>query len=185
MLDADDLVSECLGAVTEDDPRRATRAVLERALAGGHLADGLGEQPGGLNVWYNAPELTILNVVWPPLFSLLPHDHRMWAAIGIYGGREDNTFYRRAGSTLVTSGGKNLAEGDVLLLGDDTIHAVHNPRRAYTGAVHVYGGDFIRTPRSQWDAETLEEEPYDLEAVRREFARAERQSRPGMRDAPD
>ena len=92
---------------------------------------------------YNAPDLTVLDVVWPPLISLFPHNHRMWAAIGIYGGREDNTFYRRQGSAIVASGGKELTEGEVLLLGDDAIHAVHNPARAYTGAIHVYGGDFI------------------------------------------
>jgi len=176
MVDRDDLVAECLVAVAEHEPRMAVRAVLERALTGGELAGALGGQPGGLNVLYNAPDLTVLNVVWPPRFTLLPHDHRMWAAIGIYGGREDNTFYRRQGSTILTSGGKELAEGDVLLLGDDTIHAVHNPQRAYTGAVHVYGGDFINTPRSQWDSETLAEEPYDLDAVRREFERADKHS---------
>jgi predicted metal-dependent enzyme (double-stranded beta helix superfamily) len=174
MLDLDDLVTECCGAVVEHDPRRATRAVLERALAGGELADVLGGYAAGLNVLYNAPDLTVLNVVWPPRFRLLPHDHRMWAAIAVYGGREENTFYRRQGSAIITSGGKELVDGEVLLMGDDTIHAVHNPQHSYTGAVHVYGGDFIKTARSQWDAKSLKEEPYDLEAVRREFQRAEK-----------
>jgi predicted metal-dependent enzyme (double-stranded beta helix superfamily) len=53
------------------------------------------------------------------------------------------------------------------------IHSVENPTRSYTCAIHVYGGDFIATPRSQWDAGTLEEQPYDLDAVRREFDRAD------------
>lgn len=97
----------------------------------------------------------------------------MWVGICIYGGRENNAFYRRRGGTIEPSGGKELQEGDVQLLGADVIHAVHNPARSYTGAIHVYGGDFIATPRSQWDAESLEEQPYDLEAVRREFNRAE------------
>jgi predicted metal-dependent enzyme (double-stranded beta helix superfamily) len=61
----------------------------------------------------------------------------------------------------------------VLLLGDDAIHGVDNPMRAYTGAIHVYGGDFFATPRSQWDADTLEEAPWDIEAVREAFAAAE------------
>ncbi len=75
---------------------------------------------------------------------------------------------------MIASGGKELADGAVLLLGDDVIHSVHNPsHRSYTGAIHVYGGDFVGTPRSQWDPATLTEEPYDLEAVRREFARAD------------
>jgi hypothetical protein len=51
---------------------------------------------------------------------------------------------------------------------------VRNPAQSsYTGAIHVYGGDFVATPRSQWDPATLSEEPYDLEAVHREFDRAE------------
>ena len=178
MLDRDDLVAECCSAITKHDPRKAMRAVLERALASGQLADALGGYTAGLNVLYNAPDLTVLNVVWPPLFRLLPHDHRMWAAIAVYGGREENTFYRRQGSTIIASGGKELAESDILLMGDDTIHAVHNPQRSYTGAVHVYGGDFIKVARSQWDARTLKEEPYDLEAVRREFQRAEESTAP-------
>jgi predicted metal-dependent enzyme (double-stranded beta helix superfamily) len=122
---------------------------------------------------YNTDEFTVLNVVWPPKMTLYPHDHRMWAAIGIYGGSEQNVFYRRSGPTIEKSASKSLTRRDVLLLGDDAIHSVHNPLRSHTGAIHVYGGNFIRTPRSQWPPETLIEEPYDLEAVRREFARAE------------
>jgi predicted metal-dependent enzyme (double-stranded beta helix superfamily) len=178
VLELDDLVEECRDAITEPDPRRAMRAVLEGALAGRQLTNALEGHAAGLNVLYNAPDLTVLNVVWPPLFKLLPHDHRMWAAIAVYGGREENTFYRRQGSAIITSGGKELADGDILLMGKDTIHAVHNPQRSYTGAVHVYGGDFIKTARSQWDSKTLKEEPYDLEAIRREFQRAEKQGAP-------
>ena len=32
-----------------------------------------------------------------------------------------------------------------------------------TGGLHVYGGDFLGTPRSEWDPETLEERAYDVE----------------------
>jgi predicted metal-dependent enzyme (double-stranded beta helix superfamily) len=173
MLDVDSLVADCIRAAGEDDPRLAVRQVLERVVADDPLrADRFMPTPG-LTVLYNSPELTVLDVVWPPLISLFPHDHRMWAAIGIYGGQEDNTFYRRQGGGIVTSGGKELRERDVLLLGDDAIHAVCNPMHKYTGAIHVYGGDFIAMPRSQWDAETLTEEPYDLEAVKLAFERAD------------
>ena len=27
--------------------------------------------------------------------TIMPHDHRMWAVIGIYTGRENNIFWRR------------------------------------------------------------------------------------------
>jgi hypothetical protein len=36
----------------------------------------------------------------------------------------------------------------------------------------VYGGDFVNQPRSQWDPDTLMEQPYDLEQVKRQFAAA-------------
>ena len=173
----DELVVGCIDAVAEVDPRGAVREVLRRAVASGKLADELSGPGAGLSVLHRAPDLTVLNVVWPPLMTLFPHDHRMWAVICIYGGREDNVFFRRTGETIVRSGGKELLDGDVQLLGDDVIHSVHNPTRSYTGAVHVYGGDFFATPRSQWDAESLVEQPYDVEAVGREFARAEQRFR--------
>jgi predicted metal-dependent enzyme (double-stranded beta helix superfamily) len=178
---ADDLVAACEEAMAETDPRGAIGAVLTRFLADQRTAGGLQRPSAGLNVLYRSPVLTVLNVIWPPLMSLFPHDHRMWAAIGIYAGREDNAFYRRRGNSLVPSGGKELTDGAVLLLGDDVIHAVHNPARSsYTGAIHVYGGDFIGTPRSQWEAESLQERPYDLDAVRQEFDRAERAFQTGQ-----
>lgn len=173
MTATDALVDECVNALTTPEPRRAVREVLEKTMTDRALVD-LQVPEVGLHILHRSPELTVLNVVWPPSMTLFPHDHRMWAAIGIYRGREDNAFYRRNGTSLVASGGKELADGAVLMLGDDVVHSVHNPsQHSYTGAIHVYGGDFFGTPRSQWDPATLTEEPYDLEAVRREFARAD------------
>lgn len=180
----DDLVAQCIAARDEDDPRRAVKEVVAQAVADGRLAQELGEPAAGLNVLYNTEALTVLNVVWPPLMSLFPHDHRMWAAIGIYAGREDNRFFRRQGRTIVPSGGRRLDGGEVVLLGDDTVHAVDNPTRSYTGAIHVYGGDFIGMPRSQWDPGSLAEEPYDLAAARRAFVEAEQRFLTGPTTPP-
>jgi predicted metal-dependent enzyme (double-stranded beta helix superfamily) len=96
----------------------------------------------------------------------------MWAVIGLYGGREDNTFYRRSPEGLVVAGGKALETRDAALLGKSIVHAVTNPLRAFTGAIHVYGGDFFATPRSEWTPDTLEERPYDVEHTKRLFADA-------------
>jgi predicted metal-dependent enzyme (double-stranded beta helix superfamily) len=173
-MDRDELVACCMTALEEAEPRIAVKEVLERAV---HDIPAEVEKPGSgwLDIWYLSSTLTVLNAVWPPGMTLYPHDHRMWAAIGIYGGQENNTFYRRGDGRLVASGGRELRQQDVVLLGDDTIHAVHNPLRRYTGAIHVYGGDFVNSARSQWDPETLLEEPYDLVAVRALFDAAETQ----------
>lgn len=172
-MDLDELIDQCVRARAEGDGRLAVRDVLQRAVSS-PSATSFGDPSVGLKILHRSPELTVINVVWPPGISLFPHDHRMWAAIAIYGGQEDNAFYRRDNGRIVGSGGKQLHEGDVLLLGDDAIHSVDNPSaRTYTGAIHVYGGDFVDQPRSQWDRETLEEQPYDMATVTAEFERAE------------
>ena len=118
----------------------------------------------------------MLHVVWAPGMRIYPHDHRMWATIGIYAGREDNAFYRRAThdrSILVESGGKQLGVGDVTTLGDDTIHSVANTSGVLTAAIHVYGGDFVNEPRSQWGPGPERERPYDVGQAQQEFADAD------------
>jgi predicted metal-dependent enzyme (double-stranded beta helix superfamily) len=176
VFDVDDFLDRCRQANAETEPRRAIREVLSRALTDpGAIGDALAPTEGGLTILHHAPDLTVLHVVWAPGMRLYPHDHRMWAAIGIYAGQEDNEFYRRRGPeerTLVESGGKRLATGDTVVLGDDTIHAVANPLDRLTGAIHVYGGDFFNQPRSQWGPGPAEERPYDIDEARRQFATA-------------
>jgi predicted metal-dependent enzyme (double-stranded beta helix superfamily) len=124
--------------------------VLERAVADpAAVARALPPDRSGITKLVVSPALTVLHVVWAPGMSFGPHDHRMWAAIGIYTGGEDNSFYRRDGDTLSPLGGKRLESGDVALLGGETIHAVTNPTSEFAGAVHVYGGDLFATERSE------------------------------------
>jgi predicted metal-dependent enzyme (double-stranded beta helix superfamily) len=132
----------------------------------------LGRPAGGLEVLYSSAELTVLNVVWAPCMSIYPHDHRMWTIIGIYGGAEDNMLFRRGPDGIIKAGGRELRARDVFSLGADAIHSVRNPMRRLTGAIHVYGGDFVNQRRSQWDPDTLAEQPYDAAQVRRVFAEA-------------
>jgi predicted metal-dependent enzyme (double-stranded beta helix superfamily) len=175
MFDVDELIKECERAVQENDSRRAIREVLDRTVADhSAVAGALEHDRAGLNLLHRSDTLTILNVVWAPGMVLQPHEHRMWAAIGIYVGQEDNAFFRRDGITITRSGGKDLHETDVLMLGDEAIHSVTNPRRSHTGAIHVYGGDFVSTPRSEWDPLTLTEQPYDYERILNQFEEANR-----------
>jgi predicted metal-dependent enzyme (double-stranded beta helix superfamily) len=178
MFDIDRFVVDCREARAQSEPHRAVREVLQRALTEPQqVADALSPREGGLTLLHHTPELTVLHVVWAPGMRIYPHDHRMWAAIGIYAGQEDNEFFRRSGPgsrTLTESGGKRLAVGDVLVLGDETIHAVTNPLSGLTGAIHVYGGDFVNEPRSQWGPGPVEERPYDIDEARLQFTEANR-----------
>ena len=185
VFDVDTLVAECQAACADTEPRRAIRAVLERAIADSPaMADALRPTEGGLEFLHRGPDLTVIHIVWAPRMQLYPHDHRMWAAIGIYTGREDNAFFRRdpdAPRRLVESGGKDIGVGDVLVLGDDVIHSVANPADRLTGAIHVYGGDFVNQPRSQWGPGPREERPHDMNVLQHQFADANRAWKSGAR----
>jgi len=103
--------------------------------------------------------------------NLLPHDHMMWALIGIYSGREDNILWRRCDDSLEACAANCLFEGDVATMPADAIHSVTNPLLRFTGGIHIYGGDFFDTHRHQWHPETLKEEPSDGDAIRAMFER--------------
>ncbi len=173
-LAVDDIVSRCQAALTEHTPMLAVRDVLNELVADPSALDAaVGPvELGGITTLHNAPDLTVLRVAWTPGMVLNPHDHRMWAVIGMYGGQEDNAFYRRTPGGLEASGGKELPSGDVLVLGDDVIHSVANTRTDFAVALHVYGGDFFDTQRSEWDFETFTEQPRDIARTRRLFEEA-------------
>jgi predicted metal-dependent enzyme (double-stranded beta helix superfamily) len=164
MFNTERFIADCCGALNNDNAHAAVKEIVARAVAEpSQLLKAL-EEPklAGIQTLYRSDRLTILNVLWGPCMHLYPHDHRMWAVIGIYGGREDNAFYRRSDSGLIELGAKTLDTKDVIPLGEAVIHSVTNPLEQITAAIHVYGGDFFATPRSEWDPQTLEERPYDI-----------------------
>ncbi|MEY2425788.1 MAG: hypothetical protein QOI61_1360 [Actinomycetota bacterium] len=173
-LDIDTIVERFKATLAEHSPSLAARDVLDELVADTAALDAAlpAVERGGITTLYNAEDLTVLRVVWTPGIVLNPHDHQMWAVIGLYGGVEDNAFYRRAGATLEPAGGREVSAGDVLVLGHDAIHSVSNTRREYAAAIHVYGGDFFGPGRSEWDDETFIERPRDIEGIRRRFDEA-------------
>ena len=76
-------------------------------------------------------------MVWAPKQVTFPHDHRMSAVIGMYGGREDNVYWRRVSNPakfqIEPAGGEALGAGDTTILGRDIIHSVVNPLEALSG----------------------------------------------------
>jgi predicted metal-dependent enzyme (double-stranded beta helix superfamily) len=176
MFDQEKFIADCRAALDGERDTRNVREVVARAVSDpAGLMRGLGEpKQGGIKALYRSPELTIINALVPAGMVVMPHNHAMWAVIGVYSGREDNILWRRlpdeADGRIEAAGAKALAEKDTISFGPDVIHSLINPIPRLTGAIHIYGGDFFGVKRSEWDPESLSERPYDMEKVLRMFA---------------
>jgi len=179
MFDLQQFIGDCRLALAEDQSHKSVREVVARAVSDpSSVLKGLGEpRRAEVQKLYQSEDLTILNVIWGPRMTIMPHNHQMWAVIGVYTGREDNIFWRRRipdgeNGKLEAAGARALCEKDAEPLGRNIIHSVTNPISRLTGAIHVYGGDFFGAARSEWDPETLLERRYDVEKNMRLFEEA-------------
>ncbi len=193
MFQKDRFVEDCKLAV-RDGQKAVREVVLEAVGDPAGIISELGEPTAaGVFTLYSGPDVTVINFVWAPCMTLLPHNHNMLAVIGIYSGREDNLFWRRlpergngrgdaAGPGIEAAGADSLGTGQVATLGRDIIHSVANPIAKMTSAIHVYGGDFFNPPepRSQWDHESLIEQPWDMDHTRAVFRQAEGRYNAGL-----
>ena len=169
----DSFLSDLHAANADASPRHAVRDVVARAVSQPEaLAQAFGPLTcGHSTVLFRSPELLVLHIVWPPEISVEPHEHNLWAVMGIYRGIEDNTFYRRTEDRgIEREGTARLEPRDTRIMGEKAIHAVDNPTLAPTGAIHVYGGDLLTVARSEFDPATSEERPFDREKSERRFA---------------
>ncbi len=194
MFEKDRFVEDCRRAV-RDGQKAVREVVLEAVGDPAGIISELGEpSQAGVNTLYSGADATVINFVWAPCMTLLPHNHNMFAVVGIYSGREDNLFWRRlppnashagngAGPGIEAAGADSMGTGQVATLGRDIIHSVANPITKLTSALHVYGGDFFNppVPRSQWDHESLTEQPWDMEHTRGVFHQAQTRYDAGLK----
>ena len=177
VFSTDGFIADCRAALQSGAPGLAIREIARRAVSDPTaVVRALGPPArAGLVPLYQSAELTILNVVWAPGMSIFPHDHRMWAVIAVYDGREDNALFERKAGGLIATGEKHLNAGDAVLLGARTVHAVTNSLARPTGALQIYGGDFFKVARrSEFDPATLEERPFDIERAKAVFSHGQR-----------
>lgn len=170
-FDKNEFIEACREAVAADDSHMAVREIVARAVSDpGAVIAALGEPTkSGITPLYRSDTLTILNIAWPPFMTVFPHNHGMWAVIGVYSGCEDNIFWRRRGDVIEAAGAKALRVRDAHPLGRDVIHTVTNPLGRISSALQLYGGDFFAAPRSEWDPETLREQPFDMARTSKSF----------------
>ena len=171
MFAIESFVVQCRTALQSDDPPATVASVLREALKDrDSVAEAMqawrSTAAGPYGAVYRAADLTILHAAVPPGFESPRHNHTMWAVIGVYDGREDNTFYRRADgkSDIEEVGRVAIHAGDAQVLAPDVIHRIANHSTTPLQAIHVYGGDLLGTDRSMWAEDTGEERRFDFAA---------------------
>ncbi|MEX2371987.1 MAG: hypothetical protein WD578_13365 [Bacteroidales bacterium] len=177
LIELQKFIEDCIAANKESNPQEAVKEVLTRGVSNPKaMLKAVGEPTeAGLKVFLRSKDLTIFAASWTPQMNLMPHNHHMWANIGIYTGREDNIIWDRKKDSLDAVDVRCLFAGDVATLNTNAIHSVTNPLQRFTGGLHIYGGDFFATERSQWDPETLNEEPSNGDVIRDIFKKANEQ----------
>lgn len=180
-MEIERFVDDCVTANSDSDPQAAVTEVLARAVNNSNAVLAVLGEPNeaGINIIHRSETLTIFNATWTPQMNLMPHNHLMWASIGIYTGREDNIMWRRSDKHIEAFGAEALFAGDAAALPVDAIHSVTNPLIRFTGGIHIYGGDFFDTTRSQWNPETLDEQPSDGDVIRAIFERENQRNQAG------
>jgi predicted metal-dependent enzyme (double-stranded beta helix superfamily) len=179
LIEMQKFIEDCIAANKDSNPQEAVKEVLARGVSNPKaMLKAIGEPTeAGLKVFLRSKDLTIFAASWTPQMNLMPHDHHMWANIGIYTGREDNIIWKRNKESLEANDVRCLFAGDIATLNTNAIHSVTNPLQRFTGGLHIYGGDFFATERSQWDPDTMIEEPSNGDVIRNIFKKANEQMR--------
>ena len=167
MLTVEDLVADCQALVRGADPAH---------VVAGYLAQLLRDEPDDVKallgdelesaVLHRGDELTIVKIVLPPRHVFYPHNHLMWAAIAGVAGREDNRFFDLDDERITPTSGASYEEGQVGILPETVIHSVRNASTGHTVGLHVYGGDLVGAPTTDWDPVTGLKQPANSQGPR-------------------
>ena len=81
MFDLDRFKTDCSAAVAERTAVQAIREVVARAVeVPTAVLQALGEPVRSqVQTLHRSADLTILNVIWGPRMTVMPHNHEMWA----------------------------------------------------------------------------------------------------------
>ncbi len=129
LIEMQKFIEDCIAANNDSNPQEAVKEVLAKGVSNpSAMLKAIGEPTkAGLKVFLRSKELTIFAASWTPQMNLMPHNHHMWANIGIYTGREDNIIWERSKRGLEANDVRCLFAGDVATLNTNSIHSVTNP----------------------------------------------------------
>ena len=153
MFDVEPFSQDCRAALADARAPKALRTIIARAVCDPlSVMRALGEPSrAGIEALHRSSDLPTLRVVRGPGMTIMPHNHRMAAVIGLCAGREDNIFWRRIetarGQRLQAAGAHSIGVGDCVPLGCDIIHSVTNPLAKLTAAIMC-----VSVTSSPWNA---------------------------------
>ncbi|VFN03189.1 MAG: hypothetical protein BECKG1743D_GA0114223_107732 [Candidatus Kentron sp. G] len=86
MFERDRFIADCQSALREGPGYKAVREVIARAVSepAAVIRELGAPERSEVQRLYQSEHLTILNVIWGAKMTVMPHNHEMWAIIGIY-----------------------------------------------------------------------------------------------------
>lgn len=104
---------------------------------------------------------SVNGAVWLPGQTTPIHDHLTWAMVGIYGGEEHESIYRRTDdrsdprlAKLEEVSERTNTKGHITVLGEAGIHRIDNLSKFPSRSIHVYGIDIGNAEKHSYDPDT-------------------------------
>ena len=96
-FDLNNFVEECISASKKDNYRDIILDLVKNAVSNPKsLTSVLGKpNKSTYDKIFVSDDLVVVNVVWSPGLSIVPHNHNSWAVIGVYAGQEKNIFWQK------------------------------------------------------------------------------------------
>lgn len=106
--------------------------------------------------------LSLFSLVVPAGAMTPVHDHLAWGLVGVYGGKQDEEFYRPGGGGLELLRRRPLDPGDfyTLLPPRDDIHRVRTTSQETSVSIHLLANDTGCVWRHTYDERTGEASPF-------------------------
>jgi hypothetical protein len=152
-MDALDLI---ITACTEAAEKHRDAEAVRDVVAAGDLAGVAKAVQARPEPWFftAGPSLTVFVTAGSPGSGSAIHDHGLWGVIACLAGREGSRRYEEADGRPREVGIGRLRAGEVYALPASAIHAVFNCWAEPNLVLHVYGGDFLASPKRVWDPVT-------------------------------
>lgn len=139
-------------AADSDDPVTAVEKLLTDTVADpGPILDATPDAGEDETLYFEDDNLSIWRCRFQPHVLMPPHEHKLKVLIAGYSGGEKSILYRRAKSGLEEIGSVTVGSGDVVMLGEDVIHAVTADGDVPSHAIHVYFGPLMTLKRDLFD----------------------------------